>query len=209
MRKNHGREAGQQADCGIACRGRRPNGLGQSRSGRHQGRQGEAQKFEELMPMVLEANRKKQKTEEQFRKIVWRPDAEGRGRLAGRGREGRQSPMKPGSSERQGTGSRVAGVHGSPATDWARAGVRQPPSAGRRRPLCGNGVKFGAADTPIFWYRPKDSKKYRVIYADLSVRVADTPPNVPIAAGARPVQCEALAPRQEPSTTVTRSQARV
>ena len=32
---------------------------------------------------------------------------------------------------------------------------------------------------PIFWYRPKDSKKYRVIYADFSVRVADTPPNVP------------------------------
>ncbi len=33
-------------------------------------------------------------------------------------------------------------------------------------------------DTPIFWYRPKDAKKYRVIFADLSVREADTPPNV-------------------------------
>jgi hypothetical protein len=30
-----------------------------------------------------------------------------------------------------------------------------------------------------FWYRPKDAKKYRVIYADLSVRETDTPPNVP------------------------------
>ena len=43
----------------------------------------------------------------------------------------------------------------------------------------GKGVSFGAADAPIFWYRPKDSKKYRVIYADLSVRDANTPPNVP------------------------------
>ena len=43
----------------------------------------------------------------------------------------------------------------------------------------GKGVSLGAPDTPIFWYRPKDSKKYRVIYADLSVRDADTPPNVP------------------------------
>ncbi|MBI2479772.1 MAG: hypothetical protein HYV60_14400, partial [Planctomycetia bacterium] len=43
----------------------------------------------------------------------------------------------------------------------------------------GKGVSFGAADVPIFWYRPKDSKNYRVIYADLSVRDSDTPPNVP------------------------------
>ncbi len=42
----------------------------------------------------------------------------------------------------------------------------------------GKGVSFGAADTPIFWYRPKDSKNYRVIDADLSVRDSDTPPNV-------------------------------
>jgi outer membrane lipoprotein-sorting protein len=43
----------------------------------------------------------------------------------------------------------------------------------------GKGVSPGAADKPIFWYRPHDSKKYRVIYADLSVREADTPPGVP------------------------------
>jgi len=43
----------------------------------------------------------------------------------------------------------------------------------------GKGVSLGAADTPIFWYRPKDAKKCRVIYADLSVREADTPPGVP------------------------------
>ena len=43
----------------------------------------------------------------------------------------------------------------------------------------GKGVSLGAAGKPIFWYRPEDAKKYRVIYADLSVRDADTPPNVP------------------------------
>ena len=43
----------------------------------------------------------------------------------------------------------------------------------------GKGVSLGAADTPIFWYRPKDSKKCRVIYADLSVRDADASPSVP------------------------------
>jgi hypothetical protein len=33
----------------------------------------------------------------------------------------------------------------------------------------GKGVQLGAADTPIFWYRPKDSQTYRVIYGDLHV----------------------------------------
>ncbi len=42
----------------------------------------------------------------------------------------------------------------------------------------GKGVSFGKAETPIFWYRPKGAKKYRVIYADLSVREADTAPSV-------------------------------
>ena len=57
-----------------------------------------------------------------------------------------------------------------------------PPAADAR--YAGKGVSFGAADKPIFWYRPKDAKKYRVIYADLSVRDADTPPS---AANAQPV----------------------
>jgi len=43
----------------------------------------------------------------------------------------------------------------------------------------GKGVARGAADRPIFWYRPKDAKNYRVIYADLSVREAAAPPKVP------------------------------
>jgi len=33
----------------------------------------------------------------------------------------------------------------------------------------GKGVKLGDAQTPIFWYRPKDSQTYRVIYGDLHV----------------------------------------
>jgi hypothetical protein len=42
----------------------------------------------------------------------------------------------------------------------------------------GKEVKFGDTDKAIFWYRPKDSKTYRVIYGDLSV--ADVAPeNLP------------------------------
>jgi outer membrane lipoprotein-sorting protein len=43
----------------------------------------------------------------------------------------------------------------------------------------GKGVKVGAADTPVFWYRPGGAKRYRIIYADLSVREADQAPSVP------------------------------
>jgi outer membrane lipoprotein-sorting protein len=34
----------------------------------------------------------------------------------------------------------------------------------------GQGVTFGDATTPIFWYRPQGSQTYRVIYGDMSVR---------------------------------------
>ncbi len=44
----------------------------------------------------------------------------------------------------------------------------------------GKGVSIGEAGTPIFWYRPKETTKYRVIYADFSVRDAETPPSVPV-----------------------------
>ncbi len=36
----------------------------------------------------------------------------------------------------------------------------------------GQGVMLGEAETPIFWYRPKDSETYRVIYGDLHVEEA-------------------------------------
>ncbi|MBM4024739.1 MAG: hypothetical protein FJ280_04940 [Planctomycetes bacterium] len=42
----------------------------------------------------------------------------------------------------------------------------------------GQGVKLGEADKAIFWYRPKDSATYRVIYGDLHVEDA-TPENLP------------------------------
>jgi outer membrane lipoprotein-sorting protein len=42
----------------------------------------------------------------------------------------------------------------------------------------GKGVKLGDADNPIFWYQPKDSETYRVIYGDLSVNVLP-PENLP------------------------------
>jgi hypothetical protein len=38
----------------------------------------------------------------------------------------------------------------------------------------GSGVKLGEADKAVFWYRPKDSQTYRVIYGDL--RVEDVAP---------------------------------
>lgn len=54
--------------------------------------------------------------------------------------------------------------------------IKLPPDAEGH--YVGKGVSLGAVDTPIFWYRPKDAKNYRVIYADLSVSDSETPPNV-------------------------------
>ena len=42
----------------------------------------------------------------------------------------------------------------------------------------GKDVKFGDADTAIFWYRPEGSETYRVIYGDLSVKDV-APGNLP------------------------------
>ena len=42
----------------------------------------------------------------------------------------------------------------------------------------GEDVKFGDADTAIFWYRPEGSETYRVIYGDLSVQDV-APENLP------------------------------
>jgi len=42
----------------------------------------------------------------------------------------------------------------------------------------GEGVKFGDADTPIFWYQMEGSPTYRVIYGDLHVEDV-TPENLP------------------------------
>lgn len=42
----------------------------------------------------------------------------------------------------------------------------------------GKDVKLGDVETPIFWYRPEDSKTWRVIYGDLSVKDV-APENLP------------------------------
>jgi hypothetical protein len=34
----------------------------------------------------------------------------------------------------------------------------------------GKDVKLGTPDRPIFWYKPTGADKYRVIYADMSVK---------------------------------------
>jgi hypothetical protein len=49
----------------------------------------------------------------------------------------------------------------------------------------GKGVKRDAKDRPIFWYKPQHTSKYRVIFADLSVKDAD---NAPQAHGARQIE---------------------
>ncbi len=46
--------------------------------------------------------------------------------------------------------------------------VTQLPAGSNWR-YAGENVKFGAAQTPIFWYQPEGYETYRVIYGDLSV----------------------------------------
>ena len=43
-----------------------------------------------------------------------------------------------------------------------------PPDSNQN--YAGENVKFGDAQTPIFWYQPAGSQTYRVIYGDLSVK---------------------------------------
>lgn len=47
--------------------------------------------------------------------------------------------------------------------------VTQLPAESNWR-YAGENVSYGDADIPIFWYRPRGSETYRVIYGDLSVR---------------------------------------
>jgi hypothetical protein len=42
----------------------------------------------------------------------------------------------------------------------------------------GKGVEFGDSNTPIFWYQPKESETWRVIYGDLTVKDV-APENLP------------------------------
>ncbi len=54
----------------------------------------------------------------------------------------------------------------------------------------GKGVQLGAADKPIFWYRPTASETYRVIYGDLHVEDV-APENLPEPLDADDVAAEA------------------
>ena len=42
----------------------------------------------------------------------------------------------------------------------------------------GKGTAYGSHERPVFWYKPKDSDNYRVLYADLSVKEV-TPDELP------------------------------
>ena len=64
----------------------------------------------------------------------------------------------------------------TPITRGFQFALELPASAGAQ--YAGKGVKQGTADKPIFWYKPLGSMKYRVIFADLSVKDAETAPEV-------------------------------
>ncbi len=40
------------------------------------------------------------------------------------------------------------------------------------------GAKLGDKDRPVFWYKPVDSTTYRVIFADMTIGDANTPPTI-------------------------------
>ncbi len=61
----------------------------------------------------------------------------------------------------------------------------------------GKGVKRGEPDRPIFWYKPAGAKTYRVVYADLTAKDADSAPEV---AGAVRVEKTKPAEKEEKAT---------
>jgi outer membrane lipoprotein-sorting protein len=54
--------------------------------------------------------------------------------------------------------------------------TRLPASADAH--YAGKGVKRDTPDRPIFWYKPEGKQAYRVIYADLTIKEQDQPPQV-------------------------------
>jgi hypothetical protein len=67
------------------------------------------------------------------------------------------------------------------------------PNSGADWHYAGSGVKLGEKGRAVMWYKPKDSEKYRVIDADLTVHE--------VAADALPkVEAKALTPGQFPTT---------
>ena len=73
--------------------------------------------------------------------------------------------------------------------------LQLPPEADAH--YAGKGVLPGAVNTPIFWYRPKDSQTYRVIYADLSILDMDVSPSVSASLVAKNIGDKAYADRAD------------
>lgn len=134
-------------------------------------------KFEELM-LKREKPNEKQKVKEEFRKVLG--DQMLNGVEAWEAQKEKAQKAQREAAEAQMRDSAEESRKFMEAQRRVQRGVmfanELPPAADAH--YVGKGVSLGAVDTPIFWYRPEDSKKYRVIYADLSVRVADTPPNM-------------------------------
>ena len=74
----------------------------------------------------------------------------------------------------------MAGEADNPKASAAEAifieALELPPAADAH--YAGKGVKRDTKDRPIFWYRSAETKKYRILYADLTVRDAETAPQV-------------------------------
>lgn len=58
----------------------------------------------------------------------------------------------------------------------------------------GQGVKLGTANREIFWYKPEGSKSFRVIYADLSAKDAESAPTATAAVALENASKTAAAP---------------
>jgi outer membrane lipoprotein-sorting protein len=65
----------------------------------------------------------------------------------------------------------------APVTRGFRFALEMPTTA--EATYAGKGLTKDDANKPIFWYKPKDTANYRVLYADLSIKESDTAPTVP------------------------------
>ncbi|MFZ1935631.1 MAG: hypothetical protein WCB27_25670 [Thermoguttaceae bacterium] len=149
-------------------------------------------KFEELMRKMDGKASEKRIAKQRFREIfgdqmlkdveAWQAEVV----RSGKAREARDARTRKTAKDREATSQKFmeAQRRVGRGLDFANS---LPPAADAH--YAGKGIKIGAADTPILWYRPAIGKKYRVIYADLAVRDADTPPkrihNAPIAGSQR------------------------
>jgi hypothetical protein len=57
--------------------------------------------------------------------------------------------------------------------------VRRLEKQGVAYTYAGKGVKLGDKDRPVFWYKPKGSPTFTVVYGDLATREANMAPTTP------------------------------